>query len=231
VGVLFIVATVANVVGGLAFTEPILENADYLVKVTESQNGVLVGALLLIASAFASAGIAIFLYPILRKHDEGLALGSVGFRIIEGVSYLAAAVCVLSILSLGQEYVTRGMVNTPYFQTLGNLLLAVRDWTGNIVGVMSFCIGALSYYVVFYRSRLIPRWLSLWGIVGIILLFPSVLLVMFSLISALGAIQAIMALPIAVQEMVLAVWLIVKGFNPSAIASYSAKTDINKEVK
>lgn len=230
-GVLFIVATVANVVGGLAFTEPILENADYLVKVTESQNGVLVGALLLIASAFASAGIAIFLYPILRKHDEGLALGSVGFRIIEGVSYLAAAVCVLSILSLGQEYVTRGMVNTPYFQTLGNLLLAVRDWTGNIVGVMSFCIGALSYYVVFYRSRLIPRWLSLWGIVGIILLFPSVLLVMFSLISALGAIQAIMALPIAVQEMVLAVWLIVKGFNPSAIASYSAKTDINKEVK
>jgi len=186
---------------------------------------------LLIASAFASAGIAIFLYPLVRNHDEGLALGSVGFRIIEGVSYLAAAVCVLSILSLGQEYVTGGMVNTPYFQTLGNLLLAVRDWTGNIVGVMSFCIGALSYYVVFYRSRLVPRWLSLWGIVGIILLFPSVLLVMFSLISALGAIQVIMAVPIAVQEMVLAVWLIVKGFNPSAIASYSAKTDINKEVK
>jgi len=74
------------------------------------------------------------------------------------------------------------------------------------------------YYSVLYRSRLVPRWLSGWGLVGATLVTVAGLLVMLDLAVPLGTTQAILAIPIAVQEMVLAVWLIARGFNPAAIA-------------
>jgi hypothetical protein len=94
--------------------------------------------------------------------------------------------------------------------------MAARDWLGPVAAVLTFGLGAVMYYVVLYRSRLVPRWLSGWGIVGIALVSVSGVLVMFRLAGPLGPIQAVLAVPIAVQEMVLAVWLIARGFNPSA---------------
>ncbi len=81
---------------------------------------------------------------------------------------------------------------------------------------MVFSLGALMIYYVFYQSKLIPRWLSGWGLIG------SVLYLVVPLLSMFGSELAILTLPLALQEMVLAVWLIVKGFNPSAIASETA---------
>jgi hypothetical protein len=83
------------------------------------------------------------------------------------------------------------------------------------------------YYYVFYQSKLIPRWLSGWGLIAIMMNLASALLVLFDLIGHLSTVQVVLSVPIGVQEMVLAVWLIVKGFNPSAIASGSAKTELN----
>ncbi len=77
-------------------------------------------------------------------------------------------------------------------------------------------LGALMYYYIFYQTKLVPRWLSGWGLVGITLLIATIMLVMFRIITPLSTFQIILALPMAVQETVLAVWLIVKGFNSSA---------------
>jgi hypothetical protein len=93
---------------------------------------------------------------------------------------------------------------------------------------LTFGIGALMYYVVFFLYRLVPRWLTVWGLVGITLTIISALLVMFHLIPPAGTIQIILNLPILPQEMVLAGWLIAKGLNPSAVASLSAKTATNE---
>jgi hypothetical protein len=83
--------------------------------------------------------------------------------------------------------------------------------------VLAFCLGALMYYIIFYQTKLVPRWLSGWGLVGVALLAIAALLVMFGVIAPLSTSQVVLALPIAVQEMALAVWLIFKGFNPKIL--------------
>jgi len=105
-------------------------------------------------------------------------------------------------------------------------LLTTRDSAGFIFAVIAFCLGALMYYAVFYRSKLIPRWLSVWGLIAIVLLLSAVFITLFDGDPySISGTLIWLALPIALQEMVLAVWLIVNGFNPSAIASLSAKTE------
>jgi hypothetical protein len=226
-GALFITATVASLVG-TGFTGSLLDAPDYLVTISANGNRVIIGALLSFIAAATSSGIAIALYPLLKRFNEGLALGAVGFRLIEGVFYILGAICLLSLFTVGQQFVSAGGQGVSYLQTIGNLLLTMRDLAGFVFGVFAFCLGALMYYYVFYRSQLIPRWLSIWGLVAIVLLLAAVLLTMFDgePFSIAGKL-IFLALPIALQEMVLAVWLIVKGFDPAAIAAGSALADMN----
>jgi hypothetical protein len=226
-GALFITATVAGILG-VVFLNPILNDPDYLLKISANENQVILGALFVFILAAASAGIAISLYPILRKYNEGLALGSVGFRLIEGVLDIVGAISLLLLLTLSQEFVKAGAPNSSYFQTSGVLLLAGNHWVNNVAVLLAWSLGALMYYYIFYQTQLVPRWLSGWGLVGITLTIVTSILVLFRLISPMGTIQVVSNLPIGVQEMVLAVWLIVKGFNSSAIASGSAKTELTE---
>ena len=226
VGVLFIIATVAPLLS-FPFSGFITDDPDYLVNVSANATQVIIGALFEFIMCLAIAGIAIWAYPILKKHNDGLALGYVGFRLIEGILLTIAVIGLLSLLTLSQEFVKAGAPDASYFQSLGTLLLAARDWTG-VLGSFAFILGALMYYYIFYQSKLIPRWLSVWGLIGVPLWIAAELLIMFGLIESFSTNAILLDIPIAVNEMVLAVWLIVKGFNPSAIASLSAKTDINE---
>jgi hypothetical protein len=188
----------------------------------------MVGALLSFIAAAASSSIAISLYPILKKYNNGLALGAVGFRLIEGVFYMAGAICLLLLFTLSQEFVGVGGQGASYFQTLGSLLLTTRDLAGFVFAVFAFCLGALMYYYVFYQSKLVPRWLSVWGLLAIVSLLSAALLTMFGgePFSISGNL-IFLALPIASQELVLAVWLIVKGFSPSIVAAGADKVYMN----
>jgi hypothetical protein len=219
-GVIFIIATVAGPILATPLT-PVLTGTDYLIRVSAHPNQVAGGVLLWIISAFTSAGIAIALYPVLKERNAGLALGSVIFRTLEAAFYMVGVVSLLSLLTLGQQFTTAGAADRASFQAIGNLLVSVRDHAG-LLAVFAFCLGAFMYYYLFLQSRLIPRWLSGFGIVAIILMMVACVLALFSGNRITSYIP--LAAPIAVQEMVLAVWLIVKGFNPSAIASMSAKT-------
>jgi len=222
VGVLFIIATVTNMLGNLSI-KPLLDATDYLVQISANENLMIIALLLVSISAFASASIAIWLYPILKKHHEALALGSVGFRLMEGMLYIVGVVALLSLLTLSKEYVTAAASNTSLYQISGNLLQTVKTWAGQL-GVLAFIVGGMMYYSVFYQSKLVPRWLSGWGFLGLVLTLTSALLAIFGLLIPLSPVFIVFNLVILVQEMVLAVWLIVKGFNQSAIASLSAKT-------
>jgi hypothetical protein len=221
VGLLFITAMVA---GGLRYflLGPVLEAPDYLISVSASESQVIIGVLFYYVMAVAIVGIAIVIYPILRKHNEALALGYVGARLIEGVLFIVGMLTTLALLALSRAFVQAGAPDTSYFQTIGGLLLAVRYWAYNGLWAITLGLGALMFYYVLYQSKLIPRWLSVWGFIGAIL-FPAAWLSLFG-----STISDPFVLPLVLQEMVLAVWLIVKGFNPSAIASPSAQTDIDQ---
>lgn len=225
VGVLFIIGTAAGVLS-VVLTGSILGAPDYLTKISANENQVVVGALFELIMAAALVGVPWMMFPLFRKHNEPMAIGYVGARIIEGVGYIVGAISLLSLLTLSQEYVA-GAPDASYFQTLGTLLLAVRDWTAVVGVTLVFSLGALMFYYLWYQSKLIPRFISVWGLIGAILTLASGLLGMFGL-GRFSTISIFLNLPIASNEMFLAVWLIVKGFNPPAIASGSAKTDTNK---
>jgi Domain of unknown function (DUF4386) len=220
-GALFIIATVADLISRVVLVQPILSAPVDLAKISANESQVLLGALFLFIGAAAAAGIAIALYPVLRTHSEGLALGSVGFRLVEGVLYLGIVVCLLSLVTLSQESAKAGAAASSAYEVAGVPLMAARDSLGE-VAVLAFGLGALMYYWVFYQSRLVPRWLSAWGLAAIALVMVSGVLVMLGLTEPMSTTQVVLALPIFLQEMVLAFWLIAKGFNQSAIAAEPA---------
>jgi hypothetical protein len=227
VGVLYIIGTVAGVLS-VPFTS-ILTDPDYLMKVSANENQIVIGTLFTLTMGLALALVAVMLFPILRKHNEALALGYLIFRgALETVGYIALVITRLFLIIVSQEYVAAGAPNASYFQTLGALLLKGHDYSITPIHIIIFSLDALMLYYVFYQSKLIPRWISVWGFIAIASHLATGLLIIFGLQIPFGTSNMIMNLPIFVQEMVMAVWLIVKGFNPSAIVSPSAKTATNE---
>jgi hypothetical protein len=222
-GILLLVCSAATLLS-FPFFGPILEGKDYLSKLFASENMVITGALIEFIQAAAAAGIAITLYPILKKYNGALALGAVGFRVVECVFVLIGTLSLLSLLTLSQEFIAAGAPGASSFQASGALFLAVRDWSGNVVSALAFGLGALMYYAILYKSNLIPRWLSGWGVLGIVLGLAATMVGTFTHDFGMNSVHTYLNVPIGLQEMVFAAWLIVKGFNPSAVASLSAKS-------
>ena len=217
-GVLFITATVANVIG-TGLSRSLLDDPDYLTAVSSNANRVAAGALLELVAAGASVGIAISLYPVLKKWGASLALGSVVFRTAEAVMYMiawrACCRCWHSASGSPQRWLSIRRRSEP--SAMHCSMCASRSRSS---GCSPSAWVSLLYYYLFYRSRLVPRWLSGWGIGAIILMFLACLLALFRQNELTT--YTILALPLGVQEMVLAVWLIAKGFSTPAPPSIRA---------
>ncbi|NPE31265.1 DUF4386 domain-containing protein [Methanococcoides sp. SA1] len=231
VGVLFIFAIVMLFVGE-ALYKPILDSPDYLDNAYPNKIVVIIGILLEFTGVPAVVLLSVFLFPILKKHNEALALGYVGFRLFEAALLSVAYISKLLLVNLSQDYLNKGGVDASYFQYIGSSIQSVDHWAGTqgLIYHIVFVLGSLMLYSVLYKSNLVPRFISAWGfIAAIVLLTGSVLanIDMFTGISEMG-LELIFALPIAVAEIMLSIWLIVKGFNPSAIDPGSANTDTNK---
>ena len=210
-GILFIVATAASLLGSSFLGS--VNASNYLTLLSANSGSVSTGILFLLIGAFSSASIAISLYPVLRRYSQGLALGAVGFRLIEGALYIIGAIFVVLLLNVSRQFVTAG--GSSLSQSLGATLLVGYNWVNFAAAPLVFALGASMYYLIFYRTKLVPRWLSGWGLAGTMLCISSSLLVMFNLLGAFSTPQIVLNLPIAVQEMALAVWLIVKGLRIS----------------
>jgi hypothetical protein len=218
VGILFIIGTVSGVISGV-LTGPVFADPEYLVKFSTNANLIITGALFVLMMGFSLAVVPLLLFPILKKRNEVLALGYVVFRgALETVTYIFMAVDWLFLLNLSREFTKTEAAAASNFLPLGAMLLKGSDTVSTLL-IFVFGLGALMLYYLFYRSRLIPRWLSSWGLIAIFLHLTTGFLLIFGAAGSDSAVINMMNLPIFLQELVMAVWLIVKGFNPAAIAS------------
>jgi hypothetical protein len=200
---------------GQALYEPILSSPDYLDKVDTDRVTVVIGILLEFASALAIILIPVVFFPVLRKHSEVLALAYVSFRLFEAVLLSVAQIFKLSLVSLGQGYLDSGGVDASVLQNVGSSLQSVIYWVDHdgLIYLIVFVTGALVLNTALFRSRLIPRWLSIWGLVGAVAVLAGSVMATFDVFLVLAM---ILVIPIGLQEQVMAVWLIVKGFNPTS---------------
>jgi len=211
VGILFIIGTVAGILSAIVIP-PILNDPEYLVKFSENRNMVILGVLLVLTMGVSLSLMSVVLFPVLKKYNEALALGAVIFRgVLELVSYLGIAISWILLLALSQEYVKTGSSVAASYELMGTTLKNLALYIGSSgLGAILFTIGAIIIYYIFYKTKLIPTWLSLWGLIGSIVYLVSPILMM------LDYQVEFLQYPLAVQEMIMAVWLIIKGFNQSA---------------
>ena len=210
VGILYILGTVFGIASA-AVTSSISGSDDVFDAVASNQSALALGTLLIVAMCMVLAMIPVVAYPILSRYDMLLARGYVLFRsVLEGTTYLLTAVAWLMLIPLS------GSADIPL--VWGETLFGLEGAAA--VNTIMFLAGAAMFYLVLYRARLVPRWLSVWGLLAIIPYLLPVFLGLFTDIdvSTTSTATVLLDLPLGLQEMVLAVWLIVRGFNDSASA-------------
>ncbi|MCB0108573.1 MAG: DUF4386 domain-containing protein [Caldilineaceae bacterium] len=227
VGLLFIIATAFLFIGQAVY-KPILSAPDYLEITYPNRTTVIVGVLLEFVIVLAMPLIAVIAFPILKRHNEALAIGYVVFRALEGVILITVAETnKLALIGVSEAYL-QGGADATYFEAIGTSIQAATYWgdTGGLLYVLLFAFGGLMLYTILYQSRLIPRWLSAWGWIAIVMILSGALLSPFMEFTLVMELVAV--IPIALQEMVMALWLIVKGWNPEAVESSATVAEFGR---
>jgi hypothetical protein len=212
VGVFFLVAMITSLAGGI-WLESMLAAPDYLQTVGTNETQVLLGVLLELINCLAVVGIAAVLFPLMREQSGALAAGYLGTRVMEAVILSLAAVGPLLIVTLSQEYVAAGAADAAAFQTVGALIMAARGHLASLLTPIFFSLAALLLYIFLYQTRLVPRFIPVWGFIAVVSLFTWNMLEAFGLSISAGM---LFALPMILNEIFLGLWLIVKGFNSAS---------------
>lgn len=221
-GVLFILAAVTSI-AGLVLYQPIL-GSGYLAEGAAHARQVIVGAVMELMLVVSAVGTATTMFPILRQYNETIALWHVCFRFLEAVIIVVGIISVLSLVTLSREFAAGGAADPAYFQAAGTSLLAIHDWTFLLGPNFMLGINTMMYSYIFFRSGLVPRFIPILGITGSTLVFLAALLEMFGVIEQVSVWGGLLSLPVAANEMTLAVWLLIKGFNPAS-APYRASRE------
>jgi len=225
VGVLFLIALILNLIAS-GISDPILSAPDYLDKAYSNKTPIIIGCLLNFICAVAMIFIPIVLFPVAKKFSVNLALGYVVFRFLEGVFFIYLAIKTLTFVSLSKAYISAEGQSAFYLQALGQSIQSEFHWA-MLVYITIFTLGALTFYSLLFKSKLVPRFLSIWGILAAGVMVVAVMMGMFSMgiFNNMPLMQAMVyfAPPIALNELTLSIWLIAKGFNASAISVMAAK--------
>jgi hypothetical protein len=212
-GILFIVATTATIVSQMLLS-PLLAGENLVSSISSGSMRLKLGMVFELLNAFASAGIAISLFTILRRTNESFGIGYLGLRLIEGSLGVIAVISYAALFHLIETYSVSSVVPSPEIHRLIDLLINAHDFTFLLV-LIAFNIGAFILYPLLFRSKLVPRGIAAWGLVGAFLLAVANIIQFFD-VQTNGLLISLLPAPIALNEMALAIWLIVKGFNTPA---------------
>jgi len=204
---------ILGIIAGILSIVPFVESGNYLNEVYPNRNQVLTGAIFQFFLVPIYIGFSLVLYQVLRNYNKSLSLGFVGFRIIAGVFQLIGMILLPIFILISQKYLTQTASNLALYETLGEILKLFRDLANHLGVILATGLGNFILYYVFYKGKHIPVWLSLWGIVGNSLIVIASFLLLFQLIEVISTEYGIMTMPLVLQEIVLAIWLLVKGLN------------------
>lgn len=204
VGALFILATaitmVAIVMMGSAFTAPI-----DLGSIASGEATLIVSIICWLVLAVSVLGIGVYMYPVLKKQNEALAQGYVTLRLLETVFIMISALGMMVLITMSQDWQSTG-ADAASYSVVNTLMVAIIDWSFIFGTMILLGLGGIPLYYLMYQSEMVPRWLAGLGLMG------AVLILIYGIASLFGQNPAFLAAPIAVQEMVFAIWLIAKGF-------------------
>ena len=222
-GVLFLITYITSIPAFFVFYAPVLGDPNYIVG-SGADTSVRLGAFLEVILIISGIGTAVVVWPVLKRVNEILALGFVTARVVECVFIAVGILSLLTVVTLRQAGAAGA--EAASLVTVGESLVALHGWTfllgpGFVVGVGN---GLILGYLM-YRSRLVPRGMAMLGLIAGPMLMAAGIAVIFGVIEQGGVWQGLAALPEFFWELALGIWLIVKGFNPSAVASLSTEPD------
>jgi len=217
-GVFFLITEVTAIAGVLLYG-PVLGSPDFIVSATVDDTGVRAGALLEALLAIAVVGTAVTLYPIIKRQNEGMALGHVAGRLIEATIIAVGAISLLAVVTMRQDLAGTTGAEAANAVTVGQSLVAVHNWTFLFGPKLALGVNTVLLAYLMYRSRLVPRAIAVLGLVGGSLIFASGTAVLFGLYEDLSIPGIAAAAPVLAWELSVAIWMIVKGFRPSAVTA------------
>ena len=208
----------------LALYGPVKNHRDWILN-SGTHTGVLVGCLLEVIVALAGIGTAVTLYPVVKRQNEGFALGFVTSRLLEAAMIFTGVLSLLSLVTLRHDLGGAAGANAAALVTTGASHVAVYNWTMLLGQTLMPCINALLLGSLMYRSRLVPRIIPMVGLIGAPLLLAGVIVTLSAGTGHISAFQAVATLPVAAWEFSLGVWLVVKGFRPCPITAEMTAAD------
>ena len=211
-GILFLLQMTAAVISHSVILVPLLRGEHFLTNISANEMKVIIAMLLDLVTGASVFGISVILFPILKRHSERIALWYIGLRLTEWVIAIISGMFLLTVLSISRDYQLASTLESNLLQTLSEYFLNARGSIRNLM-LLTFCLSASMFYFLLYKSKLLPRFISVWGLIGVLLLFAEILSSIFG--SSLGGIMIM--LPMGLNEIFLGIWLIVKGFNGYAI--------------
>ncbi|WP_035771871.1 DUF4386 domain-containing protein [Arthrobacter sp. Br18] len=217
----FFLLTQMGAIAGAALYSPILRGTDYITG-AGTDDSILLGALFELLLVISAVGTAVTLYPILKRQNEGVALGFVAARVLEAAVLLVGILSLLSIVTLRRQFDGAADADLAALSTIGSSLVALHGWT--FLFGPNFALGAASLLLAYlmYSSGLVPRAIAVLGLVGGVLIVLSAIAVMFGAYEQMSTVGLLVALPVFAWEVSLAVWLITKGFRPMGILTAPA---------
>jgi hypothetical protein len=219
VGIVYVAGLVIGI-GGMILIQSILGAPDHLSAVSASSMLLAIGAVLWLMPAAGDAAHGVLMFPILKQqHSERIAIGYLGFRIVNAVFIAVMVLFILLQIPLASEYLKAAGSDASFLQALSSVFLQGQLYAYHI-GMSAVGIASLMLCYTLYRAKLVPRLVAVWGLIGYAIILCG------SLLEVLGFnLLTIHAIPGGLWELFIGVWLIVKGFNPSAFASESTDPD------